>query len=302
MKSASELKKYGVKIIDELEPQFQCVYCEHIWTPDKRSDGKLPCEYWYCPRDCTDWRWQNSGNGLILEDSVDFFQVPFIIKSSGLCKKYIVQKIRKEIAEQRNIKEIKELNKEFLFGWPDGRSDITAKDKIRIKELFNKDVDVNWIENAEIKKYKKSIKLIDRNNEKNALSFTYERNSKVSLKIKNKDGKIKKFLNLALEIENDMWNIYKLPKIDLALYLEVDTCRLNYQDVDNIQKTVLDALKRDKKDSLWNCLYEDDAQIFRVLCWKTEKQDDDKYNMAAITISFRVYNPEKCMCMVKLDN
>ncbi|MFZ3170272.1 MAG: hypothetical protein WA130_21885 [Candidatus Methanoperedens sp.] len=82
----------------------------------------MPCEYWYCPNNCTDWRWQSSGDKWILKDSSPFvFEVPFEIKSSVICKEYMIKKIRKEIGEEiykDNVKKLKEL-KEFLFSWPD---------------------------------------------------------------------------------------------------------------------------------------------------------------------------------------
>jgi len=186
-----------------------------------------------------------------------------------------------------------------LFSWPDGKSDIT-KTEIQIKKFLNEDMDVNWVKNATIRINKKSITLTNGVEPKNKLHFACKKNSKVSLEIKNRDDKnYRKVLKLVMDMENDTRNIYKLAKFDLALHLEIDTFRLNNQDVDNIQKIVLDALKRDSSE---NYLYEDDAQIFRVLCWKTKKEGDDKYNMVALTISIRVYAPDKPMLMVKLDN
>lgn len=295
MVSESQLKKDRVELIEESTStlKFKCLRCTRVWIRNKRSNGKKPCEYWYCPEGCTDWDYTSSGKELKLKDS-SAFVVPIEIKSSKICKKYMIEKIRKEMGDVSNkgiVEKVKKLNREFLFSWTDSTSDITNDDKTRIKELLNKDMDVNWVENAEIKINKKSISFSD--DKKNALSFTCERDSKVSLKIKNKDGKPKKFLNLIME--KDTRNIYKLAKFDLALHLQIDTFRLNNQDVDNIQKTVLDALK--KRDSSENYLYEDDAQIFRVFCWKTKKEDIDKYNTAALAISIRVYDPDKPMLM-----
>lgn len=250
--------------------------------------------------------WQQSGKQYILEHSFDHYQVTFAIKSNRPSKEYMIKRIREDISDEHNTKRFKEFNKDFLFSWTESgkRSDIyiSETDKIRIKERLNEDVDMNWVENAIIRGNQKSITLTDRDNNENVLSFSIEKDSKVFLKIKNKYYKNpRKVLKLSMELENGRRKIYKLPKLDLALHMEVDYSKLNNQDVDNVQKTVLDALKRDNKDSSWNFLYEDDAQIVRILCWKTKKEEDINSNMEALTISYRLYKPEKQMCMIMLN-
>lgn len=90
----------------------------------------------------------------------------------------------------------------------------------------------------------------------------------------------------------------KKAQLDLAIHLEVDSSRFKRQDLDNIQKIVLDALQKDKKITSWDYLYENDSQVCRILVWKIEKEDQLDYNTASMTISFRVHDPSKQMIMV----
>jgi Holliday junction resolvase RusA-like endonuclease len=89
--------------------------------------------------------------------------------------------------------------------------------------------------------------------------------------------------------------------IDLAIFLEVDINNFKNQDLDNIQKVVLDALEKDEKDPSWNYLYENDSQVCRILVWKVPKKKievlNTKFNTVSMTISFRNYAPSKQMVM-----
>jgi len=91
--------------------------------------------------------------------------------------------------------------------------------------------------------------------------------------------------------------------LDLAVFLEVDIKRFKNQDLDNIQKVVLDALQKDKADPSWNYLFENDSQVCRILVWKVKKREikvlNEKYNTASMTISFRIHDPSKQMIMDK---
>lgn len=74
--------------------------------------------------------------------------------------------------------------------------------------------------------------------------------------------------------KNMNFNEYKKADLDFAIYLESSDKDYSGQDLDNVQKIVLDALQRDSqkgKDPSWDCLFENDAQICRILVWKSKK-------------------------------
>lgn len=98
--------------------------------------------------------------------------------------------------------------------------------------------------------------------------------------------------------KNDNFKELKKAQLDLAIHLEVESRRFNKQDLDNIQKIVLDALQKDKNDPLWDYLYENDSQVCRILVWKMKKVKVLDYNSASMTISFRVHAPSKQMIMI----
>jgi hypothetical protein len=67
---------------------------------------------------------------------------------------------------------------------------------------------------------------------------------------------------------------YKKADLDFAIYLESSDKDYSGQDLDNVQKIVLDALQKDSqkdKDPSWDCLFENDARICRILVWKSKK-------------------------------
>jgi len=98
--------------------------------------------------------------------------------------------------------------------------------------------------------------------------------------------------------KNEKFKELKKVQIDLAIHLEVSSSRFENQDLDNIQKIVLDALQKDKKNPSWDYLYENDSQVCRILVWKTKKVEGSDYNTASMTISFRAYDPSKQMIML----
>ena len=69
---------------------------------------------------------------------------------------------------------------------------------------------------------------------------------------------------------------------------------LKLQDVDNIAKVVLDALK--------GCLFKDDSQIVRLLLVKQEAELLAGYDTNSLVISFRVHDPEKDMILINEKN
>jgi len=121
---------------------------------------------------------------------------------------------------------------------------------------------------------------------------------KSSVKIKkNIIALIRAKFNIAL-LENS--NIEKLKSnyIDIAIHLIEGKNKYNRQDLDNVQKIVFDALKKDTKNSKWNYLIEDDRQIERCLVLKTLKSDE---SIVDIVISFREHDLSKQMIMKRRE-
>lgn len=106
--------------------------------------------------------------------------------------------------------------------------------------------------------------------------------------------------NLEGWIKNSCFNELRKEKLDLAIIAIVNKQRMKRQDVDNILKIVLDALKKNdklnfKKDAF---LFYDDSQIVRVLIQKVERVEDENYETDGLIISFRKHDPDKQMILV----
>ena len=78
-------------------------------------------------------------------------------------------------------------------------------------------------------------------------------------------------------------------KIDLAIVVYRRVGYLKRQDLDNIAKVVLDALK--------DCLFKDDSQIVRLLLVKKEAELLAGYDTDSLVISFRIHDPERDMIL-----
>jgi len=102
--------------------------------------------------------------------------------------------------------------------------------------------------------------------------------------------------NLALWMRNPHFNEIGSAVLDIALVVRVNANRMKIQDVDNIAKVVLDALKKDDGDSRF--LFHDDKQIVRLLIYKEQSQALPGYNTDSLTISFRVHDSKKQMILV----
>lgn len=87
--------------------------------------------------------------------------------------------------------------------------------------------------------------------------------------------------------------------LDIALHLSVNKTRFERQDLDNIQKVVFDAIKKDKRHPERNYLVSDDSKIIRCLVYKTKRIEDKYVDTDELTISFREHNPEKQMILEK---
>jgi len=83
-------------------------------------------------------------------------------------------------------------------------------------------------------------------------------------------------------------------EIDLAIVVYRRVRYLKSQDLDNIAKVVLDALK--------GHLFEDDSQIVRLLLVKKEAELLDGYDTDSLVISFRSHDPERDMILINEKN
>ena len=103
--------------------------------------------------------------------------------------------------------------------------------------------------------------------------------------------------NLASWMENEDFNRFRSERLDLAIVARVDKQRMKQQDVDNIAKVVLDALKRNKKVGFKRdvFLFYDDSQVVRLLAYKIPREEDKMYDTDRLDISFRIHDPQKQM-------
>ena len=83
-------------------------------------------------------------------------------------------------------------------------------------------------------------------------------------------------------------------KIDLAIVVYRRVGYLKRQDLDNIAKVVLDALK--------GYLFNDDSQIVRLLLVKKEAELLAGYDTDSLVISFRIHDPKRDMILINEKN
>ena len=83
-------------------------------------------------------------------------------------------------------------------------------------------------------------------------------------------------------------------RIDMAIVVYRRVGYLKRQDLDNIAKVVLDALK--------GRLFGDDSQIVRLLLVKKEAERSAEYDTDSLVISFRIHDPERDMILINEKN
>ena len=83
-------------------------------------------------------------------------------------------------------------------------------------------------------------------------------------------------------------------RIDMAIVVYRRVGYLKRQDLDNIAKVVLDALK--------GRLFGDDSQIVRLLLVKKEAELLAEYDTDSLVISFRIHDPERDMILINEKN
>ena len=103
--------------------------------------------------------------------------------------------------------------------------------------------------------------------------------------------------NLESWMKNPYFKDVRDSLLDLAIVARVSPDRMNNQDIDNIAKVVMDALKESDRDSRF--LFHDDRQVVRILVWKLQREERAGYNTDSITISFRVHDDRRQMVLVE---
>lgn len=103
--------------------------------------------------------------------------------------------------------------------------------------------------------------------------------------------------NLWSWMQNPNFKDIRGESLDLAIVASVNPSRMKTQDIDNIAKVVLDALKKRAGDSSF--LFHDDYQIVRLLIWKIQSEKRPMYNTDSLSISFRVHNNKKQMILIE---
>lgn len=98
-------------------------------------------------------------------------------------------------------------------------------------------------------------------------------------------------------LNNPSFQDFKKRPLDISLVLFVNKMRAIRQDVDNIAKVLLDALKKRPEDPTDPYLFEDDSQIVRLLVWKCERDSVEGFDTDGFVLSFRKHDPEKQMIL-----
>lgn len=104
--------------------------------------------------------------------------------------------------------------------------------------------------------------------------------------------------NLWSWMQNPNFKDMRREPLDLAIVTSVNPSRMKTQDVDNIAKVVLDALKESAEDPRF--LFHNDYQIVRLLIWKIKSKEHPMYSTDSLSISFRVHDSMKQMVLIEL--
>ena len=103
--------------------------------------------------------------------------------------------------------------------------------------------------------------------------------------------------NLESWMKNPYFESVRTSPLDLAIVARVSPGRMKNQDIDNIAKIVIDALKKSDGDPRF--LFHDDRQVVRLLVWKLQEEECTGYNTDSLTISFRIHDDRKQMVLVE---
>ena len=103
--------------------------------------------------------------------------------------------------------------------------------------------------------------------------------------------------NLKSWMTNPYFEDVRKSNLDIAIIACVSPNRMKNQDIDNISKVVLDALKKSEGDDRF--LFYDDCQVIRLLVWKIQQEELAGYNTDTLTISFRIHDEHKQMILIE---
>ena len=120
----------------------------------------------------------------------------------------------------------------------------------------------------------------------------------ISTKNKNRKDVIATIrMNLGSWMKNHHFEGIREAELDIAIVACISPGRMKNQDIDNVSKVVLDALKKSEGDNRF--LFYDDHQVIRLLVWKIQQEESADYNTDTLTISFRIHEPNKQMILVE---
>ena len=113
---------------------------------------------------------------------------------------------------------------------------------------------------------------------------------------KDKKGTIKELRKSIFQTGNtrEHFDLSK-EKLDVAIVVYLQKQPYKSQDVDNIAKIVLDAIKKPKVEDGNPYFFEDDDQIIRLLVYKLKRKEDERANTCQISISVRKHDPKQEM-------
>lgn len=105
--------------------------------------------------------------------------------------------------------------------------------------------------------------------------------------------------NLGNWMQNPGFKDIRRKLLDLAIVARISSTRMKSQDIDNLAKIVLDALKETDGDPRF--LFRDDSQIVRMLVWKIERREQPGWNTDSLAISFRIHDGKKQMLLLESE-
>jgi Holliday junction resolvase RusA-like endonuclease len=106
---------------------------------------------------------------------------------------------------------------------------------------------------------------------------------------------------LTLWLDNPRFEEVRKKDLDLSIVVLINPLRMKTQDVDNIAKPIMDALKRNINHPNDPYLFEEDSQIRRLLIEKIQKVEHNDFDTDDVYISFREYDPQNQMIMKPLE-
>lgn len=121
----------------------------------------------------------------------------------------------------------------------------------------------------------------------------------LDIKTSNKPEMIKRIRSeLTSFMKNDNLDHMRDKKIDLSIVAYMSEKELKRRDVDNIAKTVLDAISKSRHHN-GNYIFENDNKIVRLLVYKKKKEQNTDADTSEFIISFREHDPNLEMNLVQ---